>query len=410
MLKSKLFLILLLFCVPLIAFAGEELLRIGGLDITTSNYGTIRIGPHENADSSGARFANYYFDLSTWVSADLNGESMLSDGDVTSAKSLPDWRLYQQTKLETISESMRKYATVYRDDQEREKHQPLGIEITQEIYCPKALDWAIMSMRVKNISQSDMKNLLIGLRLDADVPDENNYPTANDDMIGRSGNLLYLYDHEQTPEKSNIVGLLPLGENIAFSFNWWNIDSDPVTDLQRNQLQPANKSNLPATPSDYRILVTQGTFDLKQRQELDIVFAIIESKGLNQAEKAVEEAKVYFESNIAPGLKKMEQLAESNSTDKLPEDYDLFQNYPNPFNPATTISYSLPENDYVEIKIYNIKGEMITTLLNQPQKAGNHQVVWNGCDESGNRVSNGVYYYQIKTDRFTMTKKMVLLR
>ena len=106
----------------------------------------------------------------------------------------------------------------------------------------------------------------------------------------------------------------------------------------------------------------------------------------------------------------MEQLAESNSTDKLPEDYDLFQNYPNPFNPATTISYSLPENDYVEIKIYNIKGEMITTLLNQPQKAGNHQVVWNGCDESGNRVSNGVYYYQIKTDRFTMTKKMVLLR
>lgn len=99
-----------------------------------------------------------------------------------------------------------------------------------------------------------------------------------------------------------------------------------------------------------------------------------------------------------------------NQKDPRPGELKLNQNYPNPFNPATTISYSLPENDYVEIKIYNIKGEMITTLLNQPQKAGNHQVIWNGCDESGNTVTNGVYYYQIKTDRFTMTKKMVLLR
>lgn len=99
-----------------------------------------------------------------------------------------------------------------------------------------------------------------------------------------------------------------------------------------------------------------------------------------------------------------------NQKDPRPGELKLNQNYPNPFNPATTISYSLPENDYVEIKVYNIKGEMITALLNQPQKAGNHQVIWNGCDEFGNRVSNGVYYYQIKTDGFTMAKKMVLLR
>ena len=244
-----------------------------------------------------------------------------------------------------------------------------------------------------------LQNLCIGLRLDADVPDKDNKPTANDDMVGKSDNLFYLYDYNQTLEKSNIIGLLPMGENVNFTFNWWDVNTDPLTDQQRQQLVPVNKGSLPTVANDYRILITQGTFELKKQQELDITFAIIESEGLDHAVKAAQEVMIYYKANIVPGLKKLPPIAEQNLAKELPIKYELSQNYPNPFNPSTTIDYALPEDGYI-----------VTRLVKIQQQAGDYQVVWNGCDESGNRLSSGIYYYQIRTAKFKLTKKMVLFR
>ncbi len=407
----KVIIVMAIFILPFGVLATEDLVRIGGLDITATNYGSIRIGPHKNQDSSGVRFANYYLDLSTWVSATLNGENLVSDGDITETKTVPDWRLYQKATAQALQQpDEKKYVTVYRDDRAFDKHQPLGIEITQELYWQKNRDWAIISFRVKNMNHVALQNLRVGLRLDADVPDKDNKPTANDDMVGKSDNLFYLYDYNQTVEKSNIIGLLPLGENINFTFNWWDVNHDPLTDQQRQQLVPVSKGSLPTTANDYRILITQGTFELKEQQELDITFAIIESKGLDNAVKAAQEAMIYYKANIVPGLKKLPPIAEQYLEQKLPVKYELSQNYPNPFNPSTTIGYALPEDSYVELAIYNIQGKIVTRLVKIQQPAGNYQVVWNGCDESGNRVSSGIYYYQLKTAKFSQTKKMVLFQ
>lgn len=88
----------------------------------------------------------------------------------------------------------------------------------------------------------------------------------------------------------------------------------------------------------------------------------------------------------------------------------LSQNYPNPFNPKTTISYSLSIADDVIIKIYNLKGQCVKTLVDEFQEAVNHNVVWNGIDNTGKTIASGVYFYKLKTSTFQETKKMILMK
>jgi hypothetical protein len=88
----------------------------------------------------------------------------------------------------------------------------------------------------------------------------------------------------------------------------------------------------------------------------------------------------------------------------------LAQNYPNPFNPSTTIKYSIKDNAYVSLKIYNVAGQLVRTLVNSDMKAGAYTETWKGLNNSGNPVSSGVYFYKLVTKDFSMTKKMVLLK
>ncbi len=86
-------------------------------------------------------------------------------------------------------------------------------------------------------------------------------------------------------------------------------------------------------------------------------------------------------------------------------------NYPNPFNPTTTIKYFLPKDSFVNLSIYNIKGQKIKELVNEIKSKGNNSVIWNGKDENGNSVSSGVYFYKIKTDQNQeSTSRMLLLK
>ena len=94
----------------------------------------------------------------------------------------------------------------------------------------------------------------------------------------------------------------------------------------------------------------------------------------------------------------------------LPMSYDLHQNYPNPFNPSTVISYALPKASYVSIKIYDMLGREVKTLVNSEQNAGILNVQWNGENDFGSKVSSGAYIYMIKAGDFFQAKKMILLK
>ena len=86
------------------------------------------------------------------------------------------------------------------------------------------------------------------------------------------------------------------------------------------------------------------------------------------------------------------------------------RNYPNPFNPSTTIVFGIPEASHVDLRVYDVAGRLVRTLLNERTEAGSHEVVWNGTDESGSTVSSSVYFYMLIADEATVTRKMVLLR
>ncbi len=88
----------------------------------------------------------------------------------------------------------------------------------------------------------------------------------------------------------------------------------------------------------------------------------------------------------------------------------LMQNYPNPFNPNTTIQYQLPKAGKVELKIYNITGQVVKTLVNENQKEGAYKVRWDGKNDQSQRVANGTYIYQLKHDNKAMAKKMIFLK
>lgn len=94
-----------------------------------------------------------------------------------------------------------------------------------------------------------------------------------------------------------------------------------------------------------------------------------------------------------------------------PTSYSLDQNYPNPFNPSTTIGYQLPDdNTHVRLVIYSLTGQVVSTLVDENQNAGAYKVVWNGINNSGARVSSGVYLYRMTAGKFVEVKKLLLLK
>jgi len=98
------------------------------------------------------------------------------------------------------------------------------------------------------------------------------------------------------------------------------------------------------------------------------------------------------------------------TSDGTPGQFKVLPNFPNPFNPSTSISYILPKHSKVEIVIYNDLGQVVRTYDQGRQEAGTYEVTWNGCDEKGEVVPSGVYYYQIITDGTRETRVMTLVK
>ncbi|OQX96108.1 hypothetical protein B6I21_01980 [candidate division KSB1 bacterium 4572_119] len=92
-----------------------------------------------------------------------------------------------------------------------------------------------------------------------------------------------------------------------------------------------------------------------------------------------------------------------------PESFALFQNYPNPFNHHTKIRFFLDKSTKVSFKIFNIMGQQVFSLNEKKFDSGFHELVWNGNDQSGNRVASGIYCYQVSSGKIKITKKMVLI-
>ncbi|MCO6446672.1 MAG: T9SS type A sorting domain-containing protein, partial [Ignavibacterium album] len=98
-------------------------------------------------------------------------------------------------------------------------------------------------------------------------------------------------------------------------------------------------------------------------------------------------------------------ISSINELSDYPSDFELSQNYPNPFNPSTTVSFSIPEEEFVSLKVFNSLGEEVAELINETKPAGNYQVDFNATG-----LSSGVYFYTLQSGTFNQIRKMILLK
>ena len=94
----------------------------------------------------------------------------------------------------------------------------------------------------------------------------------------------------------------------------------------------------------------------------------------------------------------------------VPDEFALAQNYPNPFNPNTTISFSLAEESIVNLSVYDLSGKLIKEIANSKMTIGNYSIEWDSKDANGAKVGAGVYIYKLQTDKFSESRKMILLK
>ena len=92
------------------------------------------------------------------------------------------------------------------------------------------------------------------------------------------------------------------------------------------------------------------------------------------------------------------------------QEFSLANNYPNPFNPSTTINFVVPKSANVTLFVYNTLGQKVNTLVNENMPQGQHSVVWNGRNDAGQILPTGLYFYTLKSENISLTKKMLLVK
>lgn len=183
--------------------------------------------------------------------------------------------------------------------------------------------------------------------------------------------------------------------------NVWNRDLEGLTlEFAKESLpewieidETVQFFDLPRTNSNSKTLVLN--FNLKDAPEGEIaeLFLVLKDRNGNRWN---------FSTTVHVG----------SGTTALPKAFSLSQNSPNPFNPSTTISYDVPEGKKIQIsiKVYDIRGRLIRTLVNEEKEAGSYNVFWDGTDQNGRQISSGVYFYRMAAGEFEQTRKMVMIK
>lgn len=159
-------------------------------------------------------------------------------------------------------------------------------------------------------------------------------------------------------------------------------------------------------------------FDVQRRAENESFVTLGFVKG--QHTTTTEQSYTFVDEKPVPGISyyRLKQIdtdgtfqysSELKVTAGVPETFALYQNYPNPFNPATTIRYALPTPTHVEMFILNALGQRVSTLVDAEQPAGYYDVIWDGTNTHGAKVSAGMYFCAFKSPEFTAVKKLLFL-
>jgi len=182
--------------------------------------------------------------------------------------------------------------------------------------------------------------------------------------------------------------------------NYW-YSGDPITNI----------GWINNTGTDQRVMVNTGPFNLEVGKPVSIIVAYIVGQGtdrLSSVTKAREIAE-YSHNFYLSNFGEFPVSVDENPVNQLPIDFKLEQNYPNPFNPSTKISWQSPISSWQTLKIYDVLGNKVATLVDEFRNAGSYEVDFSTTGRAAS-LSSGIYFYRLSAGSFVQTKKMMLIR
>ncbi len=206
------------------------------------------------------------------------------------------------------------------------------------------------------------------------------------------------------------------------NFDGWNEPNPPYLVVNYEYVTPVELSSFTAESKDGNVTLNWSTATETNNRGFGIERKSADGEFLNIGFTAGfgtasgPQSYSYSDKNVGSGnyTYRLKQLdfngsftysKEVNINVTSPIQYTLEQNYPNPFNPNTTIKYSIPEDGMVKIRVYNLLGQEVMTLVNNIQKAGRYEIVFDAS-----KLASGVYYYRMESLKYISIKKMILLK
>lgn len=281
---------------------------------------------------------------------------------------------------------------------------PLGIETTQTNYSfVNSPDdkYVIIVNELKNTTDKNITNLYAGYYLDWDLPADK--PEIDSVSYDQKNNFAYAFCTDKT-KLNTVVGAALISSS---NFGYYPIDNNAstgevvfnngfTTDEKWISLSSGiSKANVGKT--DISFVISCGPFNIPAKGSLKVAFAVAAAESLSDLSVAINQSRNKYKSEIATSVTK----------ENLSHEFYLFQNYPNPFNPETTISYQLQHACRVTLKVYNILGKEVATLVDEQKEAGIYNAQLSALNYG---LSSGVYFYQLRAGSYYQTKKMILIK
>jgi subtilisin family serine protease len=274
----------------------------------------------------------------------------------------------------------------------------IGLQVNMYSYAfasPADSNYVILRYDIKNTSGAAISNLYTGLFFDWDIlgnqVDSWNY---NRTTFDPNQNLGYAWN-EGTP---NTVYCGARAFEGSVGYRGLVNDANLITTREAKWSWLSGGTIYTDSLNDIHFTISSGPFNIADGATKMIGFALLGGKNLIEFQESADAALVkwtYIKNAVGV----------SDYRNNHPTVYSLKQNYPNPFNPTTTIVYDLPKVSNVSLKIYDMLGQEVMTLVNGEQQTGRYSVP---IDAS--RLSSGVYYYRLNTGDFSDVKKLMLIR
>lgn len=283
-------------------------------------------------------------------------------------------------------------STVYSDSSAPVANR-IGIQIRQYSYQfsdPVNDDYVIVRYDIRNLTTSTISGLYFGQFFDWDIA---NYAT-NRTGYDASRSLAYAWD--QNTVWAPYIGMRAL--DSAASARGLVNDASIVLDRGAKWgWISGGTAQSTVGPQDIHNVISSGPYTLGPGQTRMVAFAMIGGVNLAAMQANADAAKAKW--NILRTALSVEEQ------EGVPTSFSLEQNYPNPFNPSTTIKFALPDAGFTSLKVYDVLGREVATLVNEVLQSGLHERVF-----SATGLSSGVYWYQLKSGSKQHTRKLVLLR